>query len=84
MKSKFKVGDTFIQGELTYKVTGFDAQGRAISAVCTTEDTIEAVEETQEQVEEKVEETIEETTAELPVSEEKEGTVEKTATRKRR
>ena len=82
MKSKYKIGDTFKQGEFTYKVTGFDAQGRAISEVCTTKDAIKA-EEMQKQVEEKGVEIVEETTIELPVSEEKEGTVEKTATRKR-
>ena len=29
-----KVGDTFQQGELTYKVIGKDAQGRPISTLC--------------------------------------------------
>ena len=29
-----KVGDTFQQGELTYKVVGKDAQGRPISTLC--------------------------------------------------
>lgn len=32
-----KVGDTFQQGELTYKVVGKDAQGRPISTLCADE-----------------------------------------------
>ena len=32
-----KVGDTFQQGELTYKVIGKDAQGRPISTLCADE-----------------------------------------------
>lgn len=80
MKSKFKLGDTFKQGELTYMVTGFDAQGRAISVLCPEEDTTE---ETGEKLDQAVE-TVEETTTGLHASEEKEETVEKTVIRKRR
>lgn len=78
MKSKYKIGDTFKQGELTYKVTGFDAHGRAISAVCTEEELKNAKKEkatakkeaekrSDENTNENSEDTTEKATVALPV-----------------
>ena len=48
MKSRYKLGDTFKQGELTYMVIDFDAQGRAISAVRTEKEIKDAKKELKE------------------------------------